>query len=85
VPEALFLVKGSTRQISQDVGFPMGEKTTNVEVLVLARTEGPEGEYRRVGAGRLRSWDAAVESLDSGVASPHDRCSTSRFPSLVRN
>jgi hypothetical protein len=64
VPEALFLVKGSTRQISQDVGFPMGGKTTNVEVLVLARTEGPEGEYRRVGAGRLRSWDAAVESLE---------------------
>jgi hypothetical protein len=64
VPEALVLVKGSTRRVSGDGRVSMDESRTIVKVLVLARTESPEGEYRRVGVGRLGSWDVANESLE---------------------
>lgn len=61
VPETLVLVRGPTRVVEKD-GYS-GRKTT-VEVLVLARSEGSEGEYRRIGVGNLGSWDAAAESVE---------------------
>jgi hypothetical protein len=65
VPQELVLVKGST---IQEGGYNLetykGKHVTSVEVLVLGRTEGPEGEYRRVGVGKLAHWDDAVDSRE---------------------
>ncbi|KAF2826599.1 HET-domain-containing protein [Ophiobolus disseminans] len=68
VPEELVLVKGPTRPTSENEREWYG-RTQDVEVLVLARTHGPVGEYRRVGVGRLGSWDdsTAIEDVLSVV------------------
>jgi hypothetical protein len=63
VPEDLVLVKGPTRE--WDGEETDGECKTIVEVLILARTESPGNEYRRVGVGKLGSWDATVESEET--------------------
>jgi len=65
VPEELVLVKGPTKRLSKSEQEWYGRSTsTEVEVLVLARTEGPEGEYRRVGVGNLGTWDDAAERVE---------------------
>lgn len=53
--ENLVLVRGPTKHVGGERSF--------VDVLVLARTEGPDGEYRRVGEGWVYSWDRSEERV----------------------
>lgn len=59
VPENLLLVKGSTKQFSDSEKEWFG-RGRDIEVLVLARTDGEKDEHRRVGVGRLAYWDDAA-------------------------
>lgn len=59
VPEQLLLVKGRTTHRGRSVGDAI-----STDVLVLAKTEGPENEYKRVGVGNLATWDNDIASSE---------------------
>jgi hypothetical protein len=69
VPEKRTFVKGPSRKAMfiNDASAGRGglsEILVLVEILVLAETERHIGEYRRVGVGRLKSWNKGVESVE---------------------
>ena len=64
VPEDLVLVKGPTRALGAFERERSGGRETSVDVLVLAEIESEVAKYRRVGVGRIASWNKEVESTE---------------------
>lgn len=65
VPEELVLVKGPTKTLYDWYPHLHGGRESIVEVLVLAKTGDREAEFRRVGFGKLGSWDKEVETVET--------------------
>jgi hypothetical protein len=63
IPEEFVIVKGPTRKLGAFERQSSGERDTCVDILVLAETGAEVGQYRRVGVGRLASWDRKAESV----------------------
>lgn len=57
VPEQLLLIKGRTEHQGR-------REAILTDVLVLARTEGPDNEYKRVGVGSLAKWNDDIASSE---------------------
>ncbi|KAF2676494.1 HET-domain-containing protein [Lentithecium fluviatile CBS 122367] len=62
IPEQLVLVKGPANKSKPELVY---KSYSFVDVLVLAKVEGRDAVYRRVGFGQLGSWDEEVESVET--------------------
>jgi hypothetical protein len=64
VPENLVLVQGPVRKLDEYEQEEHGGRLTATEVLVLASTGDSDGEYRRVGIGKLGIWDSTIATVE---------------------